>query len=230
MKDYNDTPDSVQAGQSLTRRGFLSGMVQLVGGVGLSTVPLFTTPSQTDSLWIAPQKSIFNITPPVCDHSVNPSAVKAVSKQVSEMMMSFYNRHTGESLKKCAFWVEGKFVPEALKDINKLFRDHRTNTIHAIDRDLLTLLHQIRQKLGTTEPFHLISGYRSPKSNCMLASNSQGVAKKSLHLVGKAADIYVPGRSLKHVQGAAKALSRGGVGRYTQFVHVDTGRVRYWGL
>ena len=49
-------------------------------------------------------------------------------------------------------------------------------------------------------------------------------------MVGKAIDIRVPGVKLEHVRGAAKSLQRGGVGYYpsSNFVHVDTGRVRYW--
>ena len=148
---------------------------------------------------------------------------------MQDLILSFYNRHTGESLKKCTFWAGGEYDPEALGAINKLFRDHRTGTIHEIDPNLLHVLHNIQTKLETSEVFHLISGYRSPKSNSMLNARSRGVAKKSLHVHGKAADIYIPGRSLKQVQAAAKSLRAGGVGRYSQFVHVDTGRVRYWG-
>jgi uncharacterized protein YcbK (DUF882 family) len=146
-----------------------------------------------------------------------------------DLYLSFYNQHTGESLTKCNFWADGEYNPDALKQINKLFRDHRTNIVHEIDRDLIHLLHKIHKQLGTTEPFHLISGYRSPQSNNMLCSKSRGVAKRSLHLSGRAADISVPGRTHKQVQAAAKSMHAGGVGRYSHFVHVDTGRVRYWG-
>jgi uncharacterized protein YcbK (DUF882 family) len=146
-----------------------------------------------------------------------------------DLYLSIYNRHTGESLTRCNFWAGGTYNPDALKAINKIFRDHRTNITHDIDRNLLHMLHKIQKHLGTIEPFHLISGYRSPQSNTMLCSKSRGVAKRSLHLSGKAADIYVPSRTLKQVQAAAKSLRAGGVGRYSQFVHVDTGRVRYWG-
>lgn len=146
-----------------------------------------------------------------------------------ELFLNFYNLHTGESLKKCTFWAEGSYNLSALKEINKLFRDHRTQAIREIDRNLLHVLHKIQKQLDTIEPFHLISGYRSPQTNKMLNGRSRGVAKVSQHIYGKAADIYVPGRTLKQVQAAAKALRAGGVGRYTDFVHVDTGRIRYWG-
>lgn len=159
---------------------------------------------------------------------VNSKVLIPVNKG-QELFLSFYNRHTGESLKKCTFWAEGEYDLSALKEINKLFRDHRTHDVHEIDRNLLHVLHKIQKQLGTAEPFHLISGYRSPKTNKALNARSSGVAKMSQHVYGKAADIYVPGRTLKQVQGAAKALRAGGVGRYTEFVHVDTGRIRYWG-
>jgi uncharacterized protein YcbK (DUF882 family) len=150
-------------------------------------------------------------------------------KKGQDLFLSFYNCHTGESLKKCAFWAGGSYDSQALKEINKLFRDHRTNTIHEIDSNLLHVLYKVQKQLDTSEPFHLVSGYRSPKSNKMLNAHSRGVAKNSQHIYGKAADIYVPGRTLKQIQGAAKSLRAGGVGRYTGFVHVDTGRIRYWG-
>jgi uncharacterized protein YcbK (DUF882 family) len=197
-----------KAGTSFSRRMFL----KLAGGAGLSVgvAPTLLIPKSLE------------------DAMLDPRTLTPVHKE-QELFLSFYNRHTGESLKKCTFWAEGDYNPSALKEINKLFRDHRTQTIHEIDRDLLHVLHKIQKQLDTVEPFHLISGYRSPKTNKALNARSRGVAKMSQHVYGKAADIYVPGRTLKQVQGAAKALRAGGVGRYTEFVHVDTGRVRYWG-
>lgn len=91
------------------------------------------------------------------------------------------------------------------------------------------LLHNIWHKTESTEVIHLISGYRSPQSNALLSKKSCGVAKNSQHLCGKAADIMIPGRTMKQIQQIAKSLKVGGVGRYKDFVHVDTGRVRYWG-
>jgi len=166
---------------------------------------------------------------PLRGELLTPQSLAPANKS-QDLFLSFYNRHTGESLKKCLFWGGGEYNLSALKEIDKLFRDHRTHTVHEIDRNLLHVLHKIQKQLGTVEPFHLISGYRSPKSNAMLNVRSRGVAKNSQHVYGKAADIYVPGRTLKQVQGAAKSLRAGGVGRYTEFVHVDTGRVRYWGI
>jgi uncharacterized protein YcbK (DUF882 family) len=114
--------------------------------------------------------------------------------------------------------------------INRLFRDHRTNQIHSIDKQLLDLLTQISHKMETHEPFQLISGYRSLKTNHSLREKgSGGVAKNSQHTLGKAADIYLPNRTMKQLKNAAQSLKVGGVGCYSQFVHIDTGRVRSWG-
>jgi uncharacterized protein YcbK (DUF882 family) len=80
------------------------------------------------------------------------------------------------------------------------------------------------------KPFHVISGYRSPKTNAMLAKNSSGVAKHSLHMDGLAVDIRLPGRDLSSLHRAALSMKAGGVGYYpvSDFVHVDVGRVRQW--
>ena len=103
--------------------------------------------------------------------------------------------------------------------------------MRTIDRNLLDVLCLLRQQVGNGEPFHLISGYRSPETNAALAAANGGVARRSLHVEGKAADIRLPGSALGTLHRAAVALKAGGVGLYTRsdFVHVDTGRVRYWG-
>jgi uncharacterized protein YcbK (DUF882 family) len=147
-----------------------------------------------------------------------------------EKTLSFYNIHTGEKLDKVVFWADGQYVPEALADINYLLRDFRTGEITDMDPRLCDLLFSVRQKLDTGRPFHIISGYRSPETNRMLRKHSKGVAKNSLHLVGQAADIRVPERSLSQVRRAALALRGGGVGYYpsSDFVHIDTGPVRRW--
>ncbi len=144
--------------------------------------------------------------------------------------LSFYNLHTGESL-RTIYWEEGRYVSEALGEINYLMRDFRADEIKPIDPALLDLLYAINRKLDVSKPFDLISGYRSRATNAMLVAHTEGVAPRSLHIEGKAADIRVPGRSLSQLHQAALALRAGGVGYYprSDFVHVDTGRVRHWG-
>jgi uncharacterized protein YcbK (DUF882 family) len=146
-----------------------------------------------------------------------------------ERTLRMYNTHTGETL-RTVFWAEGKFVPEAMNDINKLLRDHRNNTIAQMDPKLLVLLDQVSNQVGNGKVLHIISGYRSPESNRMLAENTGGVAKHSMHLEGKAIDVRIPGQDLAKLHKAALAAGGGGVGYYpdSQFVHMDTGRIRHW--
>lgn len=143
--------------------------------------------------------------------------------------LSLKNLHTGES---CAaeFWAEGGYLSNGLNDIAKVLRDHRSGAVHPIDPELLDLLHKLQGTLGATSPFQVISGYRSPESNAKLAAASSGVAKRSMHMDGKAIDIRLPGVQLVNLHKAAKSLKGGGVGYYaaSNFVHMDVGRVRYW--
>ncbi len=143
--------------------------------------------------------------------------------------LAFYNLHTGERL-AATYWSDGGYVSDEMVAINHLLRDFRTGDVHQIDPKLLDLLYALDGRLGSSQPFHVISGYRSPRTNAMLHAASSGVASSSLHMVGKAIDIRVPGRSLATLHEAALQLRRGGVGYYpkSDFVHVDTGRVRRW--
>ncbi|MBX7146975.1 MAG: DUF882 domain-containing protein [Alphaproteobacteria bacterium] len=156
-----------------------------------------------------------------------PIAQAAIANKPKQL--SFNNLHTGEKL-KITYWANGQYIKEALTAANYILRDFRTNQIYPIDLNLLELLNDLQKKLDTTQNFEIISGYRSPQTNIMLHKNSKGVASKSLHMQGKAIDIFVPGRTLKQIQFAALDLRRGGVGYYprSNFVHVDTGRVRNW--
>jgi uncharacterized protein YcbK (DUF882 family) len=144
-------------------------------------------------------------------------------------VLALRNVHTGEFV-RATYWAAGRYVREGLSEIDRLLRDHRNNLVHPIDRRLLSLLDDLRERLGTREPFEVISGYRSPATNAMLVATSSGVAPGSLHVAGMAIDMRVPDRPLRAVRDAAKALRRGGVGYYpgSNFVHVDVGRVRYW--
>jgi len=156
----------------------------------------------------------------------------AASLRAPERVLSFFNTHTGERL-KTAYCCGGEYQPEALRSVNHILRDFRANEIKPIDPRLLDLLHELSGTLETDQPFHIISGYRSPNTNTMLRDRGgahTGVASRSLHMVGQAIDIRVPGVTLDHLRGAARSLKIGGVGYYpdSNFVHVDVGRVRYW--
>jgi uncharacterized protein YcbK (DUF882 family) len=158
-----------------------------------------------------------------------PRLVFATSRQagIPEKSLAIYNTHTGEKFKR-TYWFRGKYLPDALHDINRILRDHHSDEVRSIDPELLDLLYSLGQTVGINEPFHVISAYRSPVTNAMLRQHNRRVAEHSLHIEGKAVDIKLPGRSLAPVWRAAIEMQRGGVGYYARFIHVDTGPVRSW--
>ncbi len=154
---------------------------------------------------------------------------EAARRLIHPRAISFRNLHTGEAL-EAVYWADGRYLPDMMQRIEWLLRDYRTDEVHPIDPRLLDLLVHLRARLQTRAPFEVLSGYRSPQTNAMLASLSDGVAQNSLHMQGKAIDIRLPGRRLRQVRAVAMTLQGGGVGYYPQsgFVHIDTGRVRHW--
>lgn len=161
-----------------------------------------------------------------------PSPARATLRHVimvPERALAFHNTHTGENI-QTVYWAEGNYIPEALAGINHILRDHRNNEIQEISPALLDLLYSMNSVIEARQSVHIISGYRSPATNAMLAARSGGVAKHSMHLEGKAIDIRMPGRELIQVHRVALMLQGGGVGYYprSDFVHVDVGRVRQW--
>ena len=119
---------------------------------------------------------------------------------------------------------------KTIAEFARVLRDHRNGETRPIDPRLLDQLHDVREKLGLSQAFRVISGYRSPTSNAMLHERSSGVASNSLHLQGRAIDISAPGIALERLRAAALDAHAGGVGYYPRsgFVHLDTGRVRVW--
>jgi uncharacterized protein YcbK (DUF882 family) len=159
------------------------------------------------------------------------SAAPRKTRPRDERRIVFYNTHTTEAV-DAVYWADGAYVPEGLRLIDRVLRDHRTGSVQPMDRRLLDLLFQLRTSLGTTKPFHIISGFRSPESNAYLRglSPASGVASQSQHMLGRAIDIRVPGVALEQLRAAALSMKKGGVGFYpaSNFVHVDVGRVRRW--
>lgn len=143
--------------------------------------------------------------------------------------LTFRHLHTGEAL-TVEYARGGDYWPDALQAIDRLLRDFRTGDVHQIDPRLLDLLHRLAGTIDPRTRFEVISGYRSPTTNAALRRKSEGVAARSLHMVGQAIDIRVPGVRLPALHAAALDLGAGGVGYYpvSNFVHVDTGRVRRW--
>lgn len=143
--------------------------------------------------------------------------------------LDLLHTHTGETL-ALAYFAGGGYLPDRLARVDRFLRDFRTGEVHPIDPALLDLLTAVRRRLDTDRPFHVISGYRSPATNAMLRRTRGGQATRSLHLVGKAIDVRLPGVPLAALRDAGHALRLGGVGYYprSDFVHFDTGRVRRW--
>jgi len=146
--------------------------------------------------------------------------------------LSFDNAWTGEKL-KVAYYENGRYVDGALQALDRMMRDHRDNSVVEMDPRLYDLLFDLHRLMDNANPFTLISGYRSPSTNAMLAAKSRAVAKNSFHLRGWAADVRLQGRDLRQLALGAISLHRGGVGMYSRrsnFIHVDTGPVRRWNI
>ena len=141
-----------------------------------------------------------------------------------------YSGRTGERV-DMIYWIEGDYLADAIKEINYFMRDWRNNELKSIDTRTIDIMAASHNLLDVSEPYLLISGYRSPSTNAMLRARSSGVDKNSRHLYGQAADLRLASRSVSQMYRAAKACNAGGVGRYTRsnFVHMDCGPVRSWG-
>jgi len=148
-----------------------------------------------------------------------------------ERQLSFYHTHTGKRL-NVVYSRNGDYVPSALAEINNFLFDFRTGDKAEMDPELLDLIYDVREALGSDSAYQVVSAYRSPKTNEMLRGRSQdtGVAKNSQHLLGKAIDVRLEGVKTTALRDTAIAMKGGGVGFYeaSDFVHMDTGRVRRW--
>ena len=153
----------------------------------------------------------------------------AMGFAAEDRKLSFYNTHTHERL-TVIYKRNGSYIPEALKRIDRILRDHRSGDIFSMDPKLLDYLYDLLTEVGNHGEVHIISGYRSPKTNKKLRQKSKGVARGSLHMQGKALDFRLPGTDTAVLRDKALAMKRGGVGYYREsdFIQIDTGRVRRW--
>lgn len=144
--------------------------------------------------------------------------------------IKMYSGRTGESV-DLVYWVDGKYIREALNEVNIFMRDWRSGQAIGIDPRTIDVAAASHRLLQTNEPYMMLSGYRSPQTNAMLRRQSSGVAQNSLHMVGKAADLRLKSRSVNQIFQAAASCRAGGVGRYNRsnFVHMDCGQLRTWG-
>jgi uncharacterized protein YcbK (DUF882 family) len=144
-------------------------------------------------------------------------------------MLTLKNAHTGDAL-KVTYFEHGRYIEDALKEIDNLYQDHLTGDIYPIDTALLDQLHEVKYLIGTDKPIHIVCGYRSPMTNAYLRRQSGAVARNSLHMQGRAVDIRIEGVDAREIRNAALAMAKGGVGYYpsANFVHLDTGELRTW--
>ena len=159
-----------------------------------------------------------------------PMAQPALASLPGARSLAFDHTHTSERL-ALVYAMGEQCLPEALSSLNHFLRDHYSGEAGVMDPQLFHLLHEIRLELRAQQPFQVISGYRSAATNETLrTTRGGGVAKRSLHMDGKAIDVRLPGVPLASLRDAALSLGLGGVGFYPreQFVHVDTGPVRRW--
>ena len=189
------------------RRDCLRGLLGVSGTLALGALPLSTLPT-----------------------SGALAAVTLAPRLPATRRLSFHSLHTDERL-SATYLRDGRRDRGAMAEIDALLRDWRTAEVRPIDPRLLDQLFALKESLGSSGTFQVVSGYRSPETNAKLAALSDGVAKRSYHMRGMAIDIRLSDRKLPELHEAALALRSGGVGLYTKsdFLHLDTGGVRRWG-
>ena len=143
--------------------------------------------------------------------------------------LRFEHTHTGEKL-DVVYHDGAGYLPDAMTSLDHLLRDFRNGEVVSMDRGLIDLLHTVQLEVGGNGAYQIISAYRSPATNEMLRQRGGGVARRSLHMLGQAIDVRLPGIATRDLRDAALAQAAGGVGYYpgSDFVHLDTGRVRRW--
>lgn len=211
----NDTND----GKTMTgRRDFLL----TAGAVAVTTGTLFSP--------LGVGQAIADTTRDVAQKAEQITKASDTEGAAEPRRLRLVNAHTHEKL-TVDYWKDGEYLPDELNKINFLLRDFRANEVMMIDTDVIDYLHAVSQSVDTRERIQILSGYRSPKTNEMLRKRSNGVAKNSMHIIGKAIDFRIPGQSTRSLQKKAMSLHRGGIGYYrrSDFVHIDSGPYRHWG-
>ncbi len=155
----------------------------------------------------------------------------APAQAANDRELYLYYTHTRETV-RIVYKRNGKFIQSALSELNQFLRDWRRDEPARMDPALFDLLWEVYQDAGSNQPIHIVSAYRSPATNAMLAANSSGVADNSQHMRGKAIDFFIPGVPVSRIREIGFRKQVGGVGYYptsgSPFVHLDTGSVRAW--
>jgi uncharacterized protein YcbK (DUF882 family) len=160
--------------------------------------------------------------------ALGPEILHAATRR--ERYLSFYNPNTGETIRQAYWTPRDGYIRESIKTISWGLRDHHNNQVKAFDVNVLDQLYALQLQLGTRAPIHVISAYRSSATNSSLYGRSRGVARNSYHIQAMALDVRLPGGRIADLCRVARALGAGGVGYYPRanFVHIDSGPVRYW--
>jgi uncharacterized protein YcbK (DUF882 family) len=147
----------------------------------------------------------------------------------TQRRLELINLHGGDKV-IVAFHDEHDIAPDALAKLRHVLRDYRRNEEHDMDPRLLMQLTDLARECGVPAKYEVISGYRSPATNTKLRAAGHAVAQHSQHMEGRAIDVRLEDCPLARLYELALAAKRGGVGYYprSNFVHIDTGRVRSW--
>jgi uncharacterized protein YcbK (DUF882 family) len=140
------------------------------------------------------------------------------------------NNTTGERLRLKLLDDRGEATTSARERLAEFLRSGPDDRRGSVDPELIQLLDSVAGHFGRNREIIVVSGYRSREYNKLRTLQSRGVAKESQHLEGKAMDIRLEGITIMALRDFLKKLRRGGVGFYpdSNFVHMDTGKVRYW--
>jgi uncharacterized protein YcbK (DUF882 family) len=152
------------------------------------------------------------------------------SQDAQDHVLRLYNTHTGERM-EIAYRRGDQYISGALAELDYFLRDHRTGDVRHFDPRLYDILYDLTASIGHPDgEIDIVCGYRTSTTNESLRAHTTGVAKNSLHIQAEAIDLRMPGIDTLKLRQAALALRRGGVGYYphSDFIHVDTGRVRQW--
>jgi uncharacterized protein YcbK (DUF882 family) len=190
---------------------------------------VMTESSKSSGIDISRRRFVTGTAAALAASMATPIITRPAYAAVQARRLSFYHTHTGAKL-TIDYHDGHAYIPDSLGEINQYLSDFRTGESHPIDPNLLDILHHLKKASNSNGVFEVISGYRSPATNAKLRNKSTGVAKRSLHMQGKAIDIRLAGCDTHELHKACRSLARGGVGYYrkSDFIHVDTGRVRSW--
>ena len=138
-------------------------------------------------------------------------------------LINLYNRWTHDWLP-----IDPTSLPTA-HEVNTFLRDHFTNELTSMDGKLIGVVVKAAQRFKC-DGADIVSGFRHPKFNLMLRKKGHQVARDSQHTHGNAVDFVIPTATTEQLLQWAKSQRLGGVGYYphSQFVHMDTGPIRYW--